>query len=105
MSQDCGFPISYPNPTTLNQCSDNVTLLLDHLKAILDVIWLTDQGETSPSLVASLGGNLCEEMARRITVFHEMAREQEHRLAQLSATAPAGSHEEQRKGKTEPARR
>jgi hypothetical protein len=94
MSQECGFPISYPKPTTLNQCCDNVTLLLEHLKALLDVIWLTDQGETSPSLVASLGGNLCEELERRIKVFYEMAREQEQRLAQLSAIRPAVSREE-----------
>ena len=78
MSQECGFPISYPKPTTINPCCDNVTLLLEHLKAILDLIWLTDQGETSPSLVASLGGNLCEELERRIKVFSEMARIRRH---------------------------
>jgi hypothetical protein len=94
MSQECGFPISYPKPTTLSQCSDNVTLLLEHLKALLDVLWLTDQGETSPSPVASLGGNLCEELERRIKVFSELAREQEQRLAQLSARPPAVSREE-----------
>ena len=104
MSQDCGFPISYPNPTTLNQGYDNVTLLLGHLNALLDVLWLTDQGESSPSLVAHLGGTLCAEMERRITVFFQMAREQEHRLAQLSVTPPAVAREEQNKAGARPAK-
>ena len=94
MSQECGFPISYPKPTTINPCCDNVTLSLEHLKAILDLIWLTDQGETSPSLVASLGGNLYEELERRIKVFLEIAREQEQCLAQLSARPPTVSRGE-----------
>jgi hypothetical protein len=94
MSHVCSLPISSLQPTTLNHHYDNVTLLLEHIKAVLDIIWLTDQGESSPSTVASLGGNLCEELERRLDGFYQFAREQEHRLTQLSATSPADSHAE-----------
>lgn len=51
-------------------------------------------GLAFPSTVANLGGNLCQELERRLDVLYQLAREHEQRLAQLSATPSAVSREE-----------
>jgi hypothetical protein len=72
------LPTSYPDPQTLGQHYDNLTLLFCHVESLFNCINLAMEGrEGGVADAASLGEVLCGEVRKRAEALYDFAARKE----------------------------